>query len=206
VSSVGLHFEGSSVLRVLGNADVADLGFRRTYHDARWDFDGHEYRLEADTRDAGDIDVDAGAVGPPPFWVDPTLAAAPERLSLVRDVYRSLEAIDRLHPPGMRRSGEWQRALPGTRGLTRAGELALVVLVRGRDRPGPAAVPQFFRDAFVDSRYEVGGAQVSVFLVQAALGRLLAWDSRIEGTTTAARLGQLVRDLVDDVVGDALGN
>jgi hypothetical protein len=204
VTSVGLYFEGSSVLRVMRNAEAARFGgFRWTYNDARWDLDGHEYRVQDSTSDAVGTELDAGGLGAPPFWLHSALVAAPERATVLRDMYRSLDATDRLHPPGMRRARDWQRSLPGTRGLTSPGEAALIVLVRGRDRTNPAAVPRFFRDAFLDSRYEVGGAQASVFLVQTTLGRLVAWDSRIEGTTTAAKLSQVVGELVNGVVDRA---
>jgi hypothetical protein len=125
----------------------------------------------------------------------------------VRDLYRGLDAIDRLHPMGMRRSRGWQRLVPGAGGLAGLvpGDLAIVVLVRGRARPSPAAFPQFFRDAFKNARYEVGGALVSVFLVHGGYGRVVAWDSRIEGTTTSAKMRDVVGELVDDVVERSLG-
>lgn len=200
LASVGLYFEGAGVLRIMRNVEATRIHV--SYDDARWDVDAHAYLVERG--DAAALDA---APQSPPFWIGAELAGSPSRVERLGALYRALDAIDRLHPPGVRRARHVPRPLPHTALTTGVhdGDGVLVVLVRGRERPNREPVSRFFVDAFVNARYEVSGTLVSVFLIDTRRSTIVGWNSRIEGRTTAEAIRRTAGDLVTQVAEDSRG-
>jgi hypothetical protein len=197
ITSIGLYSDGRSVLRVVRNAEP-NTGRFYTYDDTAWAVD---HDVEVIARVASGAPVNPEPLLPGGFWVSASIAADPELIQVLRTVYRQLDAGERLHPRGVRLSRVTSQVISeATRLAPRlAATTAMVTLVRGRERPNPAAAWNFLKDMFRDARYEVGGALTSVFVVDLTDGSVRAWSSAIGRDTSATNVGNIVRRLIGDL-------